>query len=94
MYVEDGLSRSATNVEYSSVSRLDAAFASELRGSELHVTEDLGVFGRSLIQAFNVLLGNDQYMCWRLRVDVFERKHLVVFINLLRRNFAGDELAE
>ena len=66
----------------SSMPRSRPIFAS----NQLTVAEDLGVFRRGFLQSDNVPFGNDEHMCRRLRVDVLEDVHLVVFVHLLRRD--------
>ena len=72
------------DVVHRAISVLDAALAADLRGDELAVAEDLGVFRRGFLQSNDVPLGNDEHVRRRLGIDVFEDVHLVVFVHLLR----------
>src|SRR5271157_3061262 len=94
MQMEHRLSRARPNVVDGAISVLDTALTAELRRDELAIAEDLGVFRRGFLQSHNVPLGNNEHVGRRFGVDVFENVHLVVFVNLLRRDLPRDDLAE
>src|SRR5208282_371975 len=70
---------------------LQAQFVRNFGGLQQQVAEDLMVFRRGFGKARDGLLGNNQHVRRRLRFDVAEREHQIVFINNGRRNFAGDD---
>jgi hypothetical protein len=94
MEVEDGLSGARTDVEDGAVSVFDVALAGNLRGDEMAAANDFCVAGLGLFQTRKVFLGNDENMRGRLRVNVFEGEDVIVFVNLLRGEFAPDDAAE
>ena len=65
-----------------------------LRRNQVEISQQILVFGVYLCQRTDVLTRNDQYMRWRLGIDVPERVRPIVFKDLLRRNLAGDDFAE
>ena len=64
-----------------------AEFVGDFRGFQQQVPEELVVFRRSLGDAWNGLLGDDQDVRGRVGFDVTKRQHQVVFINDGCRNF-------
>ena len=52
------------------------------------------MFSSCVCQRIEVYFRNQQQMHWRGRADVFETKHLIVFVNGLRRNIFGGDFAE
>ncbi len=58
------------------------------------LAEQQGVVGRGIEQVGERLFRDDQHMRRRLRGDVAEGQHLVVFIDDVGGNFAGDDLGE
>jgi hypothetical protein len=69
-------------------------FFRDLGGFQQEMTEQLVVCGGSFSEARDGLLGNDENMRRRLGRDVTEGEDQVVFINDLRRDFAGDDFLE
>lgn len=59
-----------------------------------HVPHQASVFRPQLREGRDVLLGNQQKMHWRPRVNVMERKHMVVFMNLSGGYLTQNDLAE
>lgn len=55
---------------------------------------DLGVGFLSFFQSCEMSLGDDQYMGWGLRVDVFKGEYVRVFVNFSGSSFAADDAAE
>ena len=92
--MEHRLPCARANVVHRAVSALNAALASDLRGDELAVAEDLSVFRRGFLQSNHVPFGDDQHVRRRLGIDVLEDVHFVVLVHLLRRDLAGDDLAK
>ena len=45
-------------------------------------------------RAANVFLGDHEHVRRRLRIDVLERKGVLVFVDFLGRNFTGNDAAE
>jgi hypothetical protein len=57
-------------------------------------SNDLGVCLLSFFESGDVALGDDQHMRGGLRIDVFKREHVRVFVNFLGGNLAPDNPAE
>lgn len=76
----------------------EALLAAKLQREALRGKEDVAgknlVFFSQVIERGDRFFGNDQKMNRRLWGNVMEGEHLVVFIDNLRRNFLGDNLAE
>ena len=94
MYVEDGLAGAGANVVDRPVSTFDSAFAGQLCRHQLHVAQQLSIRVLSLIQSHDMLFGNNQDVCGRLRLDVLEGKCFVIFVDFFRWDFPGNDLAE
>ncbi len=94
MQVEDRLSRAGTDIEDRAVSLLDVALAGYLGGGEVATADDFGVGRLGFLQSREMFLGNDEDVCGGLRVDVFESKDVIVFVNFFRGNFAAEDAAE
>src|SRR5260370_37796953 len=92
--MENSLASARAHVVDRAVSILDVALARDLRGDELAVADELGIFRLGLLQVHNMPLGNDEDMSRRLRVDVLEGKGALVFVDLLAWYFALNDLAE
>ena len=59
-----------------------------------HVPEQRVMLRTHIGQGRDVLLGNDQHMHRGPGVDVVEGEHLLVLVNLARRDLPGNDLAE
>ena len=94
MQVKDGLAGARSDVEHRPISILNAALTRNVRGCEMTAANGFRVFGLRFLQSANMLFWNDQHVGWRLRIDVLKRVGVVIFINLLRGNFAGNNAAE
>src|SRR3954468_23196515 len=94
MEMEHALSRAGTDVVDRPVSIFDLALARELRRDQLAVAEDLRVLRLGFLQSDHVFFGDDQHVRGRLRIDVLEGEGSLVFVDLLRGDLAGDDLAE
>lgn len=92
--VKDGLACTGADIKDRSVSMFDVALARNLRCSEMAAADDLCVGGFGFLQSSKMTLRNDEYMRRRLRIDVFEGKDMLIFINFLGRNLAADDAAE
>src|ERR1044071_4528220 len=92
--VEGWLARVWTHVVHGAKAVLQLALARYLGRNQLAIANQFGIGLRRLINPDNMLLGDDQNVRRRLRLDVFKDESLLVFINFLGRNFAGDDLAE
>jgi len=94
MEVEDGLSGAGADVEDCAVSVFDVPLAGDLRGDELASANDFCVVGLGLFQSRKMFLGNDENMGGRLRMNIFEGKDVIVFVNLLGGKLTTDDAAE
>ena len=71
-----------------------AAFLRDERRPADELADDLIVFGSDVVERRNMTLRHDQNVCRRLRVDVAEREHAVVFVDDGRRDLARRDPAE
>ena len=94
MQVEDGLSRAGADVEDGAVSVFDVALAGDLGCSEMATADDFRIDCLGFLQSREMFLRNDQHMRGSLRMYVFEGKDMLVFMNLLGRNFSTNDAAE
>jgi hypothetical protein len=94
MQMEHGLSSARPDIHDRAVTVFDPTIASNARGSEVAESDQIRVFRRGLFQIDNMFLGNDEHMSRALRVDVFEGKEMIVFIDLLAGYFAANDTAE
>src|SRR5262249_11330327 len=74
MYVEDGLTGAGPNVVNRSVSTFDSAVGGQLWRPQVHVTQEIKIRSLELFQSPDMLFGNNQDVCGRLRLDVLEGK--------------------
>lgn len=94
MEVEDGLSGTGADVEDGAVALLDVALAGDVGGSQMAAADEFGVGGLSFLQSRKMFLGNDENVCRRMGMNVFESEHMIVFINFLGWNLTADDTAE
>ena len=92
--MENGLSRAGADVEDGAVSLLDVALASDVRGGKVAAPDYFRLRGLRLLQSGKMLLGNDQNMCWGLRIHVLEGEDVFIFVNLVGGNFAPKDATE
>src|SRR5689334_14432519 len=71
-----------------------ALLAREAAGDGEDLAQHRRVAVGNVVQAADVLLGNDHEMYERLRLDVVEREHVAVLVHLLARDLAAHDLAE
>ena len=71
-----------------------ALLAGESPGEREHLAERLVLRHAGVVQRGDVLLRNDQEVHRRLRPDVVESEHVLVLVDLLRRDLAAHDLAE
>ncbi len=69
-------------------------FARQARQQPQHVRDQTVVRRCKLVQTLDVQARHNQQMHRRLRVDVLEYDHAIVFVYPLGGNRAGDNLAE
>jgi hypothetical protein len=92
--VKDGLTGAGTYVIDRTITILNAALARDLRRDQLAIPQQLCVCILGFLEPDNVLFGDYQHMDGGLWIDVFESKTPVIFVDLLGRNSAGDDLTE
>ena len=92
--MEDCLARVRTHVVDGAKAMLQLAFARYLGRNQLAIANKFGVGLRGLVNAHDMLFGDDQNVRRRAGFDVLEDINLLVFVYLLRGNFSGDDLAE
>src|SRR5258706_6816831 len=71
-----------------------AGVAGEAPGDDEHLAERRLVGGLRVVERRDVRFRHEQDMHRRLRADVVERDHLVVLVDLLRRDLAADDFAK
>ena len=94
VHVKDGLACARSDIEHCPVPILDTALTCNMGCSELTAADDFGVFCGRLLQSADMLLGNDQHMRRRLRVDVFKSVDVLIFIDFFGRYLTSDDAAE
>jgi len=94
MQMEDGLPGARADVEHGAISLLDVAFASDLGGGEMTAPDEFRVRSLGFFQSRKMFFGDDEHVRGRFRVDVFEPKDVLVFINFFRGNFTPDDATE
>ena len=60
----------------------------------MELADDLGILRLGFLYIDDVLLGNDQHVRGRLRLEVLKDKGLAIFEDLLARDFTTDNAAE
>lgn len=83
MQMEDRLPRVRTNVIDRAKAILQAAFAGEFSGNQVRVADNLLIGLGQMVNADDVLLGDDQNVRRCARLDVFKSEDLLIFVNLL-----------
>jgi hypothetical protein len=94
MQMKDSLARIRPNVIDRAETMFKLAFTRDLCRYKLAVANQFRIGVRCLINAHNMLPGNNQNVRRRLRIDIFKREGFLVFIDFLGWNFARDNLAE
>src|SRR5438093_12763595 len=60
----------------------------------MHLADEAVLAGRDIVERGDVRLWNDQHMQRRLRVDIFDDHHPLIFVDDLRRDLPVDNPAE
>ena len=94
MKMKDGLSRAAAIVENGAIAGEQIAFLGEFRCNQLQFPEHRLIFRGGIVQRGKMFSRADQNVRRSLRVDIFKRKHLFIFINEFRRNLLRGDFAE
>ena len=94
MQVKNRLTGPRSDIEHRPVPVFNAALARNVRSHKITAADGFRVFGLSFFQSADMLLGNDQHVRRRLRVDVLKRVGVFILVNFLRGNFTGDNPAE
>ena len=93
--VEHGLTRVGLAVEHKTGT---AFFETEVFRDQLcaveHLAHEFAIFRLHVHDGCNVALRHDQKVYRRLRGDVVEGEHIVVFVDFLGRDFTLDDFAE
>ena len=77
------------------ISRVADTFLSrDLGGVKNHLTEHRHVFRGQIVHRGDVLLGNNQEVDRRLRMDIVKNDNIVIFEDFGGGNFAGDDFTE
>ena len=95
MKVKHGLTGIGSLIDGEAIPALgNALFGGDGVGGGEHGGEHLAVCGRELCRACDVLVGDDEDVDRRLRVDVPKRSDYIVTINDLAWYFVADDFAE
>ena len=92
--MKDRLPCAGTDVENCAISVFDVALTRDLGRDEMASADDFGVGCLGFFQSREMFFGNDQYVCWRLRIDVFKGENMVVFMDFLCGNFSANDAAK
>ena len=92
--VKNGLAGAGTDVEHGAITVLNLSLTRNIGGREMALTDNFSVGAFGFFQSRKMSFWNDEHMRGSLRVDVFESKDVLVFVDLLRGNFAADKAAE
>lgn len=92
--MKDRLSRTRTNIKNGAVSVFDLALAGDFSRREMAAADQFGIVSLGLFQSRKMLLGDDEHVRGRLRIDVFKGQNVLVFMNFLRGNLSSDDAAE
>lgn len=74
--------------------RRDSFLHSQLSGYLGNPPKNIGLGVTHFTQIIEVLIGDDQYVNWRLRRDILKSGHQFVLVELLRGYLAGNDFAE
>ena len=94
MEMEDGLSGTGAYIDDGAVSVFNFALAGDLGCGEVAASDDFGVGCLRFFQSGKMPFRNDERVRGRLRIDVLEGKNVLVFVDLLGRNFSADDAAK
>jgi hypothetical protein len=92
--VKHGLSRSRPNIENRPISVFDLALAGNLRRRNMALANDFSVAVLGFLQTGQMFFGDNENMCGRLRLDIFECEHVFVFVHFFHWNFAAEDAAK
>ena len=92
--MKHGLPGPGTYVEHGSISIFNFAFARDLRRRQVAAADDVCIGGFGLLQSGEVPLGDYQNMRWRLRLNIFKGKNVLIFMNFLGGNVAANNSAK
>ena len=94
MNVVNGLAALFVAVEHGTVTCLATQLLCQfLRGVD-HMANDGAILFGDVVQRGDMLLRDHQKVHWGLRVDIVKGEDLIIFVYLLGRNLAVDDLAE
>jgi hypothetical protein len=92
--MENGLPGAGADIEDCAVPLFDVALTCDLGGGQMTAADDFRICFLRFLEPREMALRDDQHMRGSLRVDVFEGKHVRIFVNFLRRNFTPNHAAE
>src|ERR1041385_5983618 len=94
MQMKHRLSGLGPHIQDRAITLLDSELARDLSRRQVTAPDNFGFLSTSFFQSANMLLGHDQDMGRCFRVNVFEGKRMLIFVDFFRRNLAGNNLAE
>jgi hypothetical protein len=94
MEVVDGLASIGAGVDGGPVTVAEALLAGYFCGGGEEVAEEWGVGGCCLGEGVEMLPGDDEQVGWGLRIEVGKGDGVVVFVEALGGDGAGDDFAE
>jgi hypothetical protein len=94
MKMKHGLPRTRADIEHGAIPILDIALPGDLGGDQVAAADQLRVFQLRFLQSREMLLGDDENVRRRLRIHIFERKDLLILMDLPGGNFSTNDAAE
>ena len=86
--------RTRSYVQHGAVAVLDISLARDSCCREMTTSDDFGIAFLGFFESRKMRLRNNQHMRRSLRIDIFEREHMRVFMNLLGGNLSANNAAE
>src|ERR1051325_4514660 len=94
MQMKNGLARAASIVHDGAVPLAQFSVSGQFRSHQRDFSQERFVRVSRLLQRSKMLLRTNQNVGRRLRIDVFERENVGIFMEQLRRNLLGGNFAE
>lgn len=94
MQVKNRLAGSGAYVQHRAVTIFDRPLPRNVSGDQVTASKQFGVFCRSVFQAGDVFLRDNQHVGGALRVQILKGKRVLVFENFLGWHFAANDPAK
>jgi hypothetical protein len=83
-----------THIQHRSVAVFDRPLARNAGGCQMTATDYFGIIGGGFLQSGDMLFRDNKHVRRTLRIQIFESKGVIVFVNLLGWDFASYDAAE